>query len=339
VSAALDRIRRMARSRPQRLVLPEGEDERIVRAAERLRREGLAAVTLVGPPERVRARARQADAALTGIPVVDPAAPAEVERTARAIQAARGDRLKPGELERYSRDPLFLAATRVREGDADLFVGGATRATADVLRAALWLIGLAPGVKTVSSFFLMVVPPGPAGGTERVLVFADCAVVPDPTPAQLAEIGCLAADSYSCLTQQVPHTAFLSFATRGSAQHPRVERVRAAVALARSRRPDLHLDGELQLDAALVPEVARRKAPDSVVAGQANVLVFPDLDAGNIGYKLVERLGGAEAYGPMLMGLARAANDLSRGCSVGDVVGVATIAGALSGAAPPAAPL
>lgn len=337
MSALLDRIRRMAQLRPQRLVLPEGEDERIVGAAERLRRDGLAAVTLVGPPERVRAIARRANAALTGIPVIDPAAPAEVERTARAIQEARGERLKPGEVEKYSRDPLFLAATRVREGDADLFVGGATRATADVLRAALWLIGLAPGVKTVASFFLMVVPPGPAGSTERVLVFADCAVVPDPSPEQLAEIGCLAADAYQSLMQQVPHTAFLSFATRGSAQHPCVDKVRAAVAQARARRHDLHFDGELQLDAALVPEVARRKAPDSVVAGQANVLVFPDLNAGNIGYKLVERLAGARALGPILMGLARPANDLSRGCSVEDVIGVATIAGALSGAAASAA--
>jgi phosphate acetyltransferase len=211
-------------------------------------------------------------------------------------------------------------------------VGGATRPTADVLRAALWLIGLAPGVKTVTSFFFMVCPPAGGAGSERLLMFADCAVVPDPTADQLAEIGCLAADHFGRLTGEVAHTAFLSFSTRGSAAHPRVDRVRQAVALARARRPDLHFDGELQADAALVADVGRKKAPDSVVAGHANVLVFPDLDSGNIGYKLVQRLGGAKAYGPILMGLRRQANDLSRGCSAEDIVETAIIACAIAGA-------
>jgi phosphate acetyltransferase len=224
----------------------------------------------------------------------------------------------------------------VREGLADCYVAGASRTTADVLRAALWLIGLAPGIKTVSSFFIMVLPGG-AGGAERVLAFADCAVVPDPTSEQLAEIACLTADHFSRLVRQVPHTAFLSFSTRGSAEHPHVHKVREAVALARARRPDLHFDGEMQLDAAIDPAVGRRKAPDSLVAGHANVLIFPDLDAGNIGYKLVQRLAGAEAYGPILMGLAKQANDLSRGCSWEDVVEVSTIACALSATLAPAA--
>jgi phosphate acetyltransferase len=196
-------------------------------------------------------------------------------------------------------------------------------------------VGLAPGTKTLSSFFLMVLP-GPGyphdarAGRDRVLVFADCAVVPDPDPGQLADIGIMAADHFRRLTREVPHTAFLSFSTRGSADHPRARKVREAVALARGRRPDLHLDGEMQLDAALDPAVGHRKAPDSVVAGAANVLVFPDLDAGNIGYKLVERLAGARACGPILMGLARQGNDLSRGCSAEDIVETATIACALS---------
>jgi phosphate acetyltransferase len=172
---------------------------------------------------------------------------------------------------------------------------------------------------------------GPAGD-ERVFVFADGAVVPEPTAAQLADIGILAAEHYQRLTGSIPHTAFLSFSTRGSASHTRVDRVREACGLARAQRPDLHFDGELQLDAAIVPSVASRKAPDSVVAGHANVLIFPDLDSGNIGYKLVQRLAGAEAYGPILMGLDRQANDLSRGCSADDVVGVATIACALAAA-------
>jgi len=175
---------------------------------------------------------------------------------------------------------------------------------------------------------------GAPPASERVLTFADCGVVPDPTVAQLADIGILAADHHERLTGQIPHVAFLSFSTRGSAEHPRVDKVREAVRLARAARPDRHFDGELQADAAIDPGVGARKAKDSVVAGHANVLIFPDLDSGNIGYKLVQRLGGARAFGPILMGLARPSNDLSRGCSADDVVGVATIACALAAGVP-----
>ena len=331
MSATLERIRRIARLKPQRLLLAEAGDERVVRAAEAIRRERLAEVAIVGTAEEVRTTARRAGATLAGVPLHDPAAPEEIERTARALRAARGDRLGGADLERLSRDPVFQAAARVRDGLADCFVAGASRTTADVVRAAFWLIGLAPGVKTLSSFFLMIVPPV-GGHGERVLVFADCGVVPDPSREQLAEIACLAADRYALLTQEVPHTALLSFSTRGSADHPRVAKVREALELARARRPDLHFDGELQADAALDPAVGRRKAPGSLVAGHANVLVFPDLDSGNIGYKLVERLGGARAYGPILMGLRVQANDLSRGCSAADVVEVSTIACVLAAA-------
>lgn len=334
MSGIMDRIRRAAASPRRRLVFAESGDERIVRAADRLQRLGVADVALVGDAAEARATARRCDLAPGGVPVIAADDPAIVERTTGALRAARGDRLAAADAGRFARDPLFQAAARVRAGDADTFVCGATRTTADVLRAALWLVGLAPGVRTLSSFFLMVMP----GAPERVLTFADCGVVPDPTPAQLAEIAVLAADHHARLTGTVPHVALLSFSTRGSAEHPRVARVREALALARAARPDLHLDGELQADAALDPGVGKRKAPDSVVAGHANVLVFPDLDSGNIGYKLVQRLGGAHAYGPILMGLARQANDLSRGCTADDVVEVATIACALAVPAGAASP-
>ena len=324
MTGLIARLREDARRSPRRLLFAE-RDERVLSAAATLARERLADVTLVGAADELSGAARSAGVWIDGLARLDSADPALIESTRAALIAVRGDRLAPAELDRAARDPLFQAATRVREGLADCLVAGAERTSADVLRAALWLIGLDARCSRVSSFFVMVVP-ARDGQPERVLLFADCGVVPDPDVQQLAEIGTLAADHFARLTGGTPRVAFLSFSTRGSADHPRVEKVRRATEIARAARPDLVLDGELQADVALDPGVAERKAPGGAVAGAANVLVFPDLDAGNIGYKLVQRLGGAEAYGPILMGLRRQANDLSRGCTAEEVVNVALIA-------------
>jgi len=319
----LDDIERRASLAPGRLLLPEAEDARVLRAAERLGRLPVPEVALLGDPEAVRAAARKAGVGLTQVAVLDPRDAARRAGAERALDAARGARLSAEDRRRLAAAPLYQAACAVREGEATAFVAGAVHATAEVLRAAIWLLGTAPGVETVSSYFAMI---HPEASGERVLFFADGGVVPDPTPSQLADIGIATADNFRRLTGREPHVAFLSFSTLGSATHARVDRVREAVAHARARRPDLHLDGEMQLDAAVDPGVARVKAQHSVVAGRADVLVFPDLDSANIGYKLLQRLGGWTALGPILQGLGGVANDLSRGATADDIYRVGLFA-------------
>jgi phosphate acetyltransferase len=325
MSALLERWKDRAKLTPQRLVLAEAGDERVLGAARVLAEQGVARVTLVTPAEGGLDSGAAQALQRAGVTLVAGGAAGEIASASAALAESRGERLADAERDRLALDPLFQAAARVRDGRADCLVAGATRTTADVLRAALWLIGLAPGASLVSSFFVMSVP-AHGGEAARTLVFADCGVVPDPDARQLAEIGIAAAEHFERLIGETPRVAFLSYSSRGSATHPRVDKVREAVQHARATRPEMILDGELQADAALDPDVARRKSPGSPVAGRANVLVFPDLDSGNIGYKLVQRLAGAAAYGPILMGLRAQANDLSRGCSVEDVVQVSLIA-------------
>ncbi len=309
------------RARPlnRRIVLPEGADEAVVGGAARLAAEGIARPLILGT--RAAAADRGGGTSLEGVQFVDPTDP-DVLASFAAAYADRRDGISQAIALRLVRRPLFFGAMMVAEGMADAMVAGASHSTGQVITAASLCVGFAEGVRRASSFFLMVLP----GPPERVLVYADSAVVVEPDAEELARIAVLTARNAAALLQIEPRVAMLSYSTHGSASHERVDKVRRAVERARKLAPDLNIDGELQADAALSPRVAVRKCPDSSLAGAANVLVFPDIDAGNIAYKLTQYLAGAQAIGPILQGLRQPVNDLSRGASADDVVGVSAIA-------------
>jgi len=322
---ALNRIIDKARAQPRRIVLCEPGDPRVLQAAQRAAREGIARILLVGAPEAARRVAADADVALDGIELIDPAtaplAPA-LAAELHALRAAKGMTLE--QAQSAVRDPLCFANLMVRSGHADGSVAGAVHTTADVVRTALQVIGPAPDCRLVSSFFLMMLCE-PFHTLKGGMIFSDCGLVVDPDAQGLSEIAMAAADSAAGLLMEEPRVAMLSFSTSGSARHAAVDKVVAATERVRALRPGLAIDGDVQLDAAIVAEIAQRKVAHSQVGGHANVLVFPSLEAGNIGYKMAERLGGAKAIGPLLQGLARPANDLSRGCSAEDIYHVIAV--------------
>ncbi len=323
----VEQIKAKARTSKQTVVLPEGYDDRMIEAAGQIVADGLANIVLLGDPAALQAKAVELKVSLDGVTLLSPAAAPKLDAYIAELVELRQKKGLTSEQAKElltADDNLFFAAMMVRLGDAGGAVAGAFNTTGDVLRAAFQVIGTAPGMKTVSSVFLMVTK-NPEFGENGILLFADCAVNPNPNAQALAEIAVATAQSCKSFLGVDARVGMLSFSTKGSASHQDADKVLEALEIAKKLNPELMIDGELQLDAAILPKVGDKKAPGSPVAGKANTLIFPDLDAGNIGYKLVERVAGAEAVGPIIQGLAKPVNDLSRGCSVADIVNVSAI--------------
>jgi phosphate acetyltransferase len=321
----IDQIKNQAKKKVNPIVLPEGTELRVIQAAVKLQTEKIAVPILIGDPAETQKMAEKSHLNLTGIQILNPAQSPDLNSYSEKYYELRKHKgMTQEKAHETMLNPLYFGAMLVKVGKAAGAVAGSINTTGDVLRAAIQIIGLMPNVKVVSSCFIMVLPKG------EILTFADCAVIPDPDPEQLASIAISSANTHKGLVGSEPKIAMLSFSTKGSAEHPLADKVIEATQLIKKIDPTLLVDGELQFDAAYIPEIGKRKAPNSPVAGQANVYIFPDLNAANIGYKMVQRLAGAEAIGPVIQGLAKPYNDLSRGCSVDDIVNVAAICSILS---------
>lgn len=322
---AMGRIMGSARADLKTITLPEGEDERVVEAAVKVVEEGIARPVILGKEATVRAIAEHKGLDLLGVDLLDPTLSPDLDQYAQEFYELRKHKGMTLEKARETLlDPMYFGAMMVRAGHSDGQVSGAAHSTADTVRPALQILKTAPGISIVSSFFIMIVPDREYGHN-GVFIYADCGLVIDPGPEELADIAIASAHSGRALLGMDPCVAMLSFSTKGSARHSSVDKVVKATEIAKQKAPDLLIDGELQGDAALIPWIGQKKAPGSPVAGKANVLIFPDLSAGNIAYKLTERLAKAEAYGPLLQGLAKPVNDLSRGCDSEDIVNVAAV--------------